>query len=101
MGRLSVILIAVLLGIGLSSLMVVNEGERAIVARFGEILKDDVDGKQVTRVYGPGLHMKVPVIDKVKLLDARIQTLDGAADRFVTSEKKDLMVDSYVKWRIM
>ncbi|MCI2964648.1 MULTISPECIES: protease modulator HflC [Shewanella] len=101
MGRLSVILIAVLLGIGLSSLMVVNEGERAIVARFGEILKDNVDGKQVTRVYGPGLHVKVPVIDKVKLLDARIQTLDGAADRFVTSEKKDLMVDSYVKWRIL
>ncbi|MGL4713623.1 MAG: SPFH domain-containing protein, partial [Shewanella sp.] len=95
MGRLSVILIAVLLGIGLSSLMVVNEGERAIVARFGEILKDNVDGKQVTRVYEPGLHIKVPVIDKVKLLDARIQTLDGAADRFVTSEKKDLMVDSY------
>jgi len=100
MGRLSVILIAVLLGIGLSSLMVVNEGERAIVARFGEILKDNVDGNRVTRVYGPGLHIKVPVIDKVKLLDARIQTLDGAADRFVTSEKKDLMVDSYVKWRI-
>lgn len=100
MGRLSIVLIAIVLGIGLSSVMVVNEGERAIVARFGEIVKDKVDGKPVTRVFAPGIHFKVPVIDKVKLLDARIQTLDGAADRFVTSEKKDLMVDSYVKWRI-
>lgn len=100
MGRLGIILIAIVLGVVLSSVMVVSEGERAIVARFGEIVKDNVDGKPMTRVFGPGLHFKVPVIDKVKLLDARIQTLDGAADRFVTSEKKDLMVDSYVKWRI-
>ncbi|GGI79122.1 protease modulator HflC [Shewanella gelidii] len=96
MGRLGVILVAILIAIGLSSVLVVNEGERAIVSRFGKILKDD----GVTRVYAPGLHLKVPAIDKIRYLDARIQTLDGAADRFVTSEKKDLMVDSYVKWRI-
>ncbi|QSX34335.1 protease modulator HflC [Shewanella avicenniae] len=95
------IIAAIVIGVSLSSLMVVTEGERAIVSRFGEVLKDNVDGKPVTRVYGPGLHVKLPVIDKIRYLDARIQTLDGAADRFVTSEKKDLMVDSYVKWRIM
>ncbi|MCE9687024.1 protease modulator HflC [Shewanella sp. AS16] len=100
MGRFGVIVIAIILGISLSSIMVVSEGERAIVARFGKVLKDEVDGQGITRVYAPGLHFKIPVIDKIKLLDARIQTLDGAADRFVTSEKKDLMVDSYVKWRI-
>ncbi|KFZ37526.1 protein HflC [Shewanella mangrovi] len=94
------IIVAIVIGVGLSSLMVVTEGERAIVSRFGEVLKDNIDGKPVTRVYGPGLHVKVPLIDKIRYLDARIQTLDGAADRFVTSEKKDLMVDSYVKWRI-
>ncbi|MCV5656183.1 SPFH domain-containing protein, partial [Escherichia coli] len=38
--------------------------------------------------------------DRVKQLDARIQTMDGRADRFVTSEKKDVIIDSYVKWRI-
>lgn len=96
MGRLSVIIIAILIATGLSSLLVVNEGERAIVSRFGKILKDD----GVTRIYAPGLHVKLPLIDKIKFLDSRIQTMDGAADRFVTSEKKDLMVDSYVKWRI-
>ena len=97
MGRLSVIIAAILIAIGLSSLLVVNEGERAIVSRFGKILKDD----GVTRIYKPGLHIKLPMIDKIKFLDSRIQTMDGAADRFVTSEKKDLMVDSYVKWRIL
>ncbi|WP_299009651.1 protease modulator HflC [uncultured Shewanella sp.] len=97
MGRLTAIIIALVIAIGLSSLMVVNEGERAIVSRFGVIIK--VDGK--TKVYSPGLHLKVPFLDKVKFLDARIQTLDGQADRFVTSEKKDLMVDSYVKWKIL
>ncbi|GIU48793.1 MULTISPECIES: protease modulator HflC [Shewanella] len=100
MGRFGLIIVVILLGVGFSSLMVVNEGERAIVSRFGEILKDDVNGEAVTRVLAPGIHFKIPAIDKVKYLDARIQTLDGAADRFVTSEKKDLMVDSYVKWRI-
>ena len=46
------------------------------------------------------MHFKLPFIDSVRRLDARIQTLDGSPDRFVTSEKKDLIVDSYVKWRI-
>ena len=40
------------------------------------------------------------VVDRVVTLDARIQTLDEVADRFVTSEKKDLIVDLYVKWKI-
>ena len=54
----------------------------------------------MTVVYEPGLHFKMPLIERVKILDARIQTLDEAAVRFVTVEKKDLMVDSYIKWRI-
>ncbi|GGI70648.1 protein HflC [Shewanella hanedai] len=96
MGRLVAIIAAVLVAVLLSSILIVNEGEKAIVSRFGKILKDE----GVTRIYEPGLHIKLPMIDKIKFLDSRIQTMDGAADRFVTSEKKDLMVDSYVKWRI-
>jgi membrane protease subunit HflC len=53
------------------------------------------------KIYEPGLHFKIPFINNVRKLDARIQTLDEAADRFVTSEKKDLMVDSFVKWKIV
>ncbi|WP_439241801.1 MULTISPECIES: protease modulator HflC [unclassified Lonepinella] len=80
-----------------SSLVVVQEGSRGIMLRFGKVQRD-VDNK--VKVYSPGLHFKVPVLDSMKLLDARIKTLDGQADRFVTVEKKDLLVDSYVKWRI-
>ncbi len=64
---------------------------------FGKVLRDD-DNKPL--VYEPGLHFKIPFIETVKMLDARIQTMDNQADRFVTKEKKDLIVDSYIKWRI-
>lgn len=79
------------------SVFVVDEGERGIVIRFGRVLKTDND---TARIYGPGLQFKVPFFDKVHLLDARIQTMDDQSDRFVTSEKKDVIIDSYVKWKI-
>ncbi|WIM84670.1 protease modulator HflC [Gallibacterium anatis] len=80
-----------------ASIVVVPEGTRGIMLRFGKVQRD-ADNKVV--VYSPGLHFKIPFIDGIKILNARIQTLDGQADRFVTVEKKDLLVDSYVKWRI-
>ncbi|MBK0089327.1 protease modulator HflC [Erwinia sp. S59] len=80
-----------------ASLFVVQEGERGIVLRFGKVLRDSENKPQV---YEPGLHFKIPFIETVKSLDARIQTMDNQADRFVTKEKKDLIVDSYIKWRI-
>ncbi|MDA7793165.1 protease modulator HflC [Glaciecola sp.] len=94
-----IIAIIVILGVLASgSLFVVKEGTRAIVIQFGKVQKDS--GTEITKVFTPGLYFKVPFIDTVRHLDARVQTLDDAPDRFVTSEKKDLIVDSYVKWRI-
>ncbi|MDY6974844.1 MAG: protease modulator HflC [Pseudomonadota bacterium] len=93
---IAVFVLLVLLASG--SLFAVKEGERAIVIQFGKVQRDDATGD--TKVFEPGLHFKLPFIDSVRVLDARIQTLDGSPDRFVTSEKKDLIVDSYVKWRI-
>ncbi|MFU2059278.1 protease modulator HflC [Avibacterium volantium] len=87
----------VLLAVIYSSLVIVDEGTRGIMLRFGKVHRDS-DNKVM--VYEPGLHLKIPFIDSMKVLDARIRTLDGAPDRFVTVEKKDLLVDSYVKWRI-
>jgi len=81
-----------------SSLFVVDEGNKAIVIQFGKVQRDSET--DVTRVFEPGLHFKLPFFDRVVTLDARIQTLDEAPDRFVTSEKKDLIVDLYVKWKI-
>lgn len=95
------LLIAVLVLLAIlasGSLFVVKEGERAIVIQFGKVQRDQATGD--TLVHEPGLHFKYPFIDSVRHLDARIQTLDDTPDRFVTSEKKDLIVDSYVKWRI-
>jgi modulator of FtsH protease HflC len=98
MRKLLIPVIVIGLIVVLMSIFVIPEGERGIVIRFGRILKDA--NTQVVHIYEPGLHFKMPIFDRVKHLDARIQTMDGRSDRFVTSEKKDVIIDSYVKWRI-
>jgi membrane protease subunit HflC len=92
-------LIIVVLGfLAFSSVFVVKEGNKAIVIQFGKVQRDS--STDVTVVFEPGIHFKLPFFDRVVKLDARIQTLDEVPDRFVTSEKKDLIVDLYVKWKI-
>jgi membrane protease subunit HflC len=92
-------LIIVALGLLIfGSLFVVEEGNKAIVIQFGKVQRDNETGD--TTVFEPGLHLKLPFFDRVVTLDARIQTLDEQPDRFVTAEKKDLIVDLYVKWKI-
>ncbi|MGF1872400.1 protease modulator HflC [Photobacterium indicum] len=98
MRKLMIPVVVIFIALLLMSLFVVNEGERGIVVRFGRILKDN--NTEVARIYEPGLHFKVPLFDRVRTLDARIQTMDDQADRFVTAEKKDVIIDTYVKWRI-
>ena len=77
--------------IAMMCVFTVSETEKAIKFKFGEIVSTD---------YPPGLHFKVPFINNVKKFDARILTLDSAPERFLTSEKKNVIVDSFVKWRI-
>ncbi|AIY64653.1 protease modulator HflC [Pseudoalteromonas piratica] len=92
------LVIAVIIAmLSFSAVFVVPEGQKAIVLEFSKVKKDGSDNAVV---YEPGLQFKVPFISQVRKLDSRIQTLDGSPDRFVTSEKKDLIVDSYVKWRV-
>ena len=76
---------------------VVYEGSRGIVTRFGKVVRDADDA---LKIYDPGLHFRVPFVDKVRTMDVRIQTLSSSADRYVTSEKKDVIIDTYVKWQI-
>jgi len=85
------VIAAIVILVGLSSVYMVNETERAIKLRFGEIIEGDIE---------PGIHLKVPMIDNVKKFDARILTLDARPERFLTAGKKFLIVDSFVKWRI-
>ncbi|MDH3689799.1 MAG: protease modulator HflC [Gammaproteobacteria bacterium] len=68
----------------------VDQREKAIVFQFGEIIRSDDQ---------PGLHFKLPW-RSVQFFDARIQTLDAEPELYLTSEKKNLVVDSFVKWRI-
>ncbi|WP_354623393.1 protease modulator HflC [Psychromonas sp. MME2] len=96
MNKLLILPVLLVLGF-LSSAFVVSEGHHGIVMQFSKV-KRDAEG--VPLVFAPGLHFKVPFIDSVRTMDTRIQTLDDQADRFVTSEKKDLIIDSYVKWQI-
>ncbi|MGZ8903542.1 MAG: protease modulator HflC [Methylobacter sp.] len=80
-----------LLFISMMCLFTVGETEKAIKFRLGEIVKND---------YEPGLHVKWPLINNVKKFDKRIQTMDAKPERFLTAEKKNVIVDSFVKWRI-
>lgn len=98
MKNFGIVLVVVLALLGFNSLFVVPEGAKAIVIQFGKVQRDKESDQTV--VFSPGLHFKLPFFDRVVELDARIQTLDDPADRFVTAEKKDLIVDSYVKWKI-
>jgi len=99
MKNFSIAILALLFVLVVSSVFVIYEGQRGIVFQFSKIKRDTASDEMM--VYAPGLHFKIPFIETVRKLDARIQTLDEPADRFVTSEKKDLMVDSFVKWRIV
>lgn len=92
-----ILTIVMVLAVLYSLLFVVQEGQRSIILRFTKVLRDS-ENKPI--ICNPGLHIKIPFIDTVKNLDARIQTMENQADRFVTMEKKDLIVDSYIKWRI-
>lgn len=74
-----------------SSLYIVSQTERAVKLQFGEVVDADVQ---------PGLHFKVPVMNTVIKFDGRIQSLDSEPQNYLTLEKKSLIVDSYVKWKI-
>ncbi len=74
------------------STYVVKESELAIKFKLGEIV-------EVTRE--PGLHLKIPLINNILKFDKRILTLDTPAEPYLTSEKKNVIVDSFVKWRII
>lgn len=74
-----------------ASTFIVNQWEVALKLRLGEIAYTD---------YKPGLHWMIPIINNVKTFDGRIQTMDSRPERFLTAEKKDVIVDYFAKWRI-
>ncbi|MDP3976907.1 MAG: protease modulator HflC [Pseudomonas sp.] len=90
-------LIALIVGVVLAlvawnSFYIVAQTERAVLLQFGRIVQPDVQ---------PGLHVKIPYVNQVRKFDARLLTLDASSARFLTLEKKALMVDAFAKWRVL
>jgi membrane protease subunit HflC len=84
--------LAALLLILSMSMFVVDQRQNSIVFRLGEVVAIQKD---------PGLYFKVPLLDNVRFFDVRILTIDTPEpERFLTSEKKNVLVDLFVKWRI-
>jgi membrane protease subunit HflC len=90
---LTLTVLIVLLVVLSSSLFTVDQRQSALVFQLGEVVS--VKTK-------PGLYFKLPLVQNVRYFDTRILTLDSAdPERFITSEKKNVLVDSYIKWRVV
>jgi len=90
--RIFIALLVVLILLSMAT-YTVDQREHAIVFRLGEIIAVKEE---------PGLYFKTPLVDNVKYYDNRILTYDSSTpDRFITSEKKNVLVDSFIKWRII
>ena len=74
-----------------SAIFIVDERQVVIKFRLGEIVRSYTD---------PGLYFMIPFINNIKKYDSRILTMDSKPEQFLTSEKKNVIVDSFVKWRI-
>ena len=90
MNRAYLVAGALLLAMGILSVFTVDMREKALKLQFGEVKRSD---------YGPGLHFKW-FWQSVIRFDARIQTLDSDPQLYLTSEKKQVIVDSFVKWKV-
>ena len=86
------ILLALAIVVLSNSLYVVKETSGAVLLKFGEVVNPNLQ---------PGIHLKVPFVNNVRLFDGRILTVDSPAERFFTQEKKALIVDSYAKFRVL
>ncbi len=89
--RFGFVLVLVVAVVVAMSTFIVHERELAIKFKLGEIVEAD---------YEPGLYFQIPIINNVKKFDSRILTMDTPSERFLTAEKKNVIVNSFAKWRI-
>jgi len=85
-------IVGVAIFVGSFALFTVDEREKAIMFRLGEIVKSDFE---------PGIHFKMPIVNNVRKFDDRVLTVDSSPEEFLTSEKKNVTVDTFVKWKIV
>lgn len=89
--KLWVFVLGLVVVIGVFSIFTVEQWQKAILFQLGKVVSSD---------YKAGLQLKVPVIQNVEKFDARLQTLESEPELYLTSEKKNVLVDSFVLWRI-
>ena len=89
--KLWVFVLGLMVVIGAFSVFTVEQWQKAILFQLGKVVSSD---------YKAGLQFKVPVIQNVEKFDARLQTLESEPELYLTSEKKNVLVDSFVLWRI-
>lgn len=91
--RMNLIIFLVLLAVIVvsSSLFYVDQRERVLLLRLGQIERSD---------YQAGIHLKIPFINEIRRFDGRILSLDATPSRYLTGEKKNVLVDSFILWRI-
>ena len=91
--RINVIIIISFLSIALfsSSIFYVDQRERVLLLRLGQIERAN---------YTPGIHFKIPLLNEIKRFDGRTLTLDVKPEEYLTGEKKKLLVDSFILWRV-
>ncbi len=77
--------------VGSFAIFTVDEKEKALVLRLGKIARTGFE---------PGLQFKVPLLETVRKFDSRIITFDADPEQYLTSEKKNVIVDAFVKWRV-
>ncbi|WP_150466200.1 protease modulator HflC [Francisella sp. SYW-9] len=94
--KIILVLVVIAVIVTLSSKFIVKQGTESVVLRLGELVKKD--GKVIE--YEPGIHIKIPFLDTVKNYDMRNRVLTTDSSRVVTKEKKDVLINAYVVWRI-
>lgn len=94
--KIVLVLVVIAVIVTLSSKFIVKQGTESVVLRLGELVKKD--GKVIE--YEPGIHVKIPFLDTVKNYDMRNRVLTTDSSRVVTKEKKDVLINAYVVWRI-
>lgn len=92
-GKMLSVMVALIVALFIltNALYIILETQRGVLLRFGEVVNPDIE---------PGLHIKIPFVNNVRKFDGRVLTLDAQPERFLTLEKKAVVVDSYAKWKI-
>ncbi len=89
--KFNIFVVIALLFVALSSVFFVDQRERVLLLRLGQIERSD---------YQPGIHFKIPFFDEIRRFDGRVLSLDSTPAGYLTGEKKNLLVDSFILWRI-